>query len=241
EADPLPPIPANPVLNDFVNDVLSNSTVARQHILTPDSTSKDFLLTTGKLCDTLLYRLVDGLKEKKWDENDVVQIMINQHGLSKDVWSYIVTNRNYFTPSKLVRTLDLQPRITESLQLITLDWIEKRPSDEFLEIALTRENYLSDTVIRRIMTVPDFFPQGMLDSIFIRQPYLPANEFGNFLKHDGIHTSTKIKVASSMQMTNQTYRSALEFLKEPDLEQIVLGGNNNFPSDSILAEMVNSG
>ena len=241
EADPLPPIPANPVINDFVNDVLSNSTVARQHILTPDSTSKDFLLTTGKLCDTLLYRLVDGLKEKKWDENDVVQIMVNQHGLSKDVWSYIFTNRNYFTPSKLVRTLDLQPRITESLQLITLDWIEKRPSDEFLEIALTRENYLSDTVIRRIMTVPDFFPQGMLDSIFIRQPYLPANEFGNFLKHDGIHTSTKIKVASAMQMTNQTYRSALEFLKEPDLEQIVLGGNNNFPSDSILAEMVNSG
>ncbi len=137
-------------------------------------------------------------------------ILVHQQGLSNNVWGGIIANYEYFTPAQLQRLVMSQPYFTDTIQQAAL---QRRINDnEFLTALLTRNPYLSDTVVYAITTTPADWIGVSYEQALSVQPHLLREDLlqGILTATDKTKSGNLVQLVRHQRLTNETYRHIID-------------------------------
>ncbi|HLP55069.1 MAG TPA: RHS repeat-associated core domain-containing protein [Fluviicola sp.] len=196
---------------------------------------------TGKLAeesplsDTVVKALISS---GRFTSAQKMKVLVNQPGLSNDVWLHILTNEASFSGSELADLTNIQPYFPDEILLEGVDVVNAL-DPLFFESLFLRNEYLSEQVLLALVTSGSSIDEAALVKILAAQPQMTEDVLLAILDSKNISASNFDIIFAHQVLTDDIYDLLIADggLDNADLANILTNGMS-YPNETAFLNLL---
>lgn len=222
----------NPIANDPVKDTPIKMAIHEQKMQ-----SVEMLIAESPLSDSVLYELISetGItSEKKAD------ILTLQNGVSNEVWKKVITKISEFPPVSVEKMIRVQAYFSDEILFHLMLHTTHKTNDKLVEQIFTKNEYLSDTVVKEMNNAQRIFPGESYATILDKQTQFTEDMLSKIIASGNLREAHLVKILKNQALSDALFLQILNDnrFKEQTVTRL-LEQTLSYPSDAVLIALLN--